>query len=490
MKGADHPWHSVPWNSIHGDSHNADAPPYPTAARYSLSRRSLTGSAVLFGPSLDGDGRLFSCSGRGEGSPHLHCLNADGATLWESEPWRKGGDALGPRACPFAPLLDSEGGVYVADEKAFWCFEAGTGTVRWRTALAPLGIHEGFPSAVFSPAGHVGGISLDGTALFLERASGEPAYAPLRLPQAVAPDAATLPPGIWQGLMDPATAAVLFPGFFGTAFPVTNSPAVSLEQGRIYLPAAGADKSSSRLLAFTESADGLELALSTAFEGRCSVTPSLSPDGETVYTGNHRGSLLAFDGRSGALRWRYQPAGTAASPTVGRDGTVYTGSTTSVDHPSCLSAIDPATGEARWCRSYDELAAARLPTRAPLTPFFEDPQPHAVINSVQTIGRDHLLVVLVLGYTFTAPGAAALTQPHLAVLATINRDDGSLLGATDLPDTSEAAVVLAEDGYVYTAHAALTSSVFYFGINPMLPEDYRTALVPAGGISALRPAMT
>ncbi len=485
MNPVTHPWERAQWNSIHGDSHNADAPPYPTAARYRQCWRQFDGAAVLFGPAIDGEGRLYSCTGRGSAHSHLHCFDDRGEVLWQSDPWR-GGDELGPRACPFAPLLDGEGAVYVADEKAFWCFSTD-GAIRWRTPLAPLGIHEGFPSAIFSPAGHVGGIALDGTALFLDRYSGKPAYAPLRLTPGAPPPPAAVPPGTWQGLMDPGTASALFPGFFGTAFPVTNSPAVTVERRHIYLPFAGERPDESRLLALRETRAGLTTAFEAVFPGRCSVTPSLSPDGATVYTGNHRGELLAFDGESGALRWRYSPAATAASPTVGRDGTVYTGSTTSTTGPSRLSAVDPEHGRARWCHSYDQIAADRLPPRQPLPPFFEDPKPRAVINSVQTLGNGHLLVVLILGYTFTAPGTAPLTQPHAAVLASINPANGQVLGVSPLPDSSEAAIVLAADGTVYTPHAALMTSIFYHGINPMLPPSHRTALAPVGGITALAP---
>ncbi|MEQ9510136.1 MAG: PQQ-binding-like beta-propeller repeat protein, partial [Alloalcanivorax xenomutans] len=363
------------------------------------------------------------------------------------------------------------------------------GSPRWRTDLQQLGIREGFASAVFSASGLVGGVSLDGIAVFLDRASGKPALPTLTLPAGLPPPAASLPPGIWQGMMDPDTAALLFPGFFGTHFPVTNSPAVDLSSGRIYITGAGNSPTQTRLYALQETAGKLAIAFTREFDGRCSVTPSLSPSGHQVYTGNHRGELLAFSGDSGRPLWRYAPAGPAASPTVGSDGTVYTGSNTVPGSPSQLSAINPETGEARWCRDYDALASELLPDRAPLLPLFTDPHPHAVINSVQTVGRDHLLVVLALGYTFTPPGAAALTQPHRVVLASINPADGELRGYTHLPDTSEAGVVLARDGSVYICHAALTSSVFYYGINPLLPPSHRTPLAPKGGVTALQPQL-
>ncbi|MEQ8516593.1 MAG: PQQ-binding-like beta-propeller repeat protein, partial [Chromatocurvus sp.] len=479
------PWLQAQWNSIHGDSRNSDCVPYPTANRYEVLWRRLEGSAILFGPTIDCDGNLYLCSGRGEGHSHLHAFTASGDLRWESTPWVNG-IGIGPRASPFAPLVEDSGAVFVADNLAFWCLERD-GTVRWRTDLQALDVREGFPSAVFSATGHVGGVSLDGTVLLLDRHSGEPIAPPLRLPPGVAPAAASLPPGIWRDSMDSDTAALLFPGFFGTHFPVTNSPAVHLETGLIYITGAGETAEQTRLYALREEPAGLAIAFTATIAGRCSVTPSLSPDGDLVYTGNHRGELLAYCAASGELRWSYSPAGPAASPTVGGDGIVYTGSNTVPGQPSQLSAIDPVTGEARWCRDYDALAADLLPERPVLEPLFADPRPRAVINSVQTIGRDHLLVVLALGYTFTAPGAAPLTQPHRVVLASIDTGDGELLGYSELPDTSEAAVVLDRNGTVYTCHAGLTSSIFYHGINPILPPSHRTELAPAGGVTALRP---
>jgi hypothetical protein len=229
------------------------------------------------------------------------------------------------------------------------------------------------------------------------------------------------------------------------------------------------------------------VVLASDFQGRCAVTPSLSNDSRIVYTGNSHGVLHAFDAGSGALLWTYSRAGPAASPSVGTDGTVYTGTNTVPGRPSELSALNGTTGEPRWIRSYDELAAEYLPDRPPLKPFFAESCPRAVVNSVQTIGASHLLVVLVLGYTFTSPGSPPMTQPHRVVLASIDPGTGALLGATELPDTSEAAVVLDVDGSVYVSHAALSSSLFYYGINPLLPGSHQTRLVPSGGVSVLKP---
>lgn len=479
------PGTGVQWNSIHGDMRNSDGFAYPTTTHYALAWRALEGAAVLFGPAVDAVGNLYVCSGRGSGTAHLHSFSSQGELRWEA-PIHEGMHTLGPRVVPFAPLLDESGAVYVADEHHFWCFD-DTGRVRWCADLAALGVRDGFASAIFSAGGLVGGLALDGTALLLERESGVPAYAPMKLPVGAAPTALETPAGLWHGMMDPATRDAIFPAFFGSGFPLTNTPAVSAQTGMIYITAAGSEAGRTRLFGIREGGRALEIGLQTGFDGYCAVTPSISNDGLTIYTGNHRGELMAFDALNGALRWSYAPAATAASPTVGPDGTVYSGCTVSVDGPSQLSAIDPDTGAAKWRRNYDALASALLPERAPLAGLFPDPQPHASINSVPSVSETHVLVVLTLGYTFSPPGRGPMTQPHRSVLASIDPASGDLLGYTELPDSSEAAVVLSASGSLYTPHAALTSSLFH-ALNSMLPQSHRTPLRPRGGFSALRPA--
>lgn len=480
------PWHQAQWNSIHRDERNSDAVAVALAPRYERQWRVLRGRALLFGPAVAQNGELYACSALGAGHSHLHAFGRDGEQRWQSAADDGSSATLGPRAAPFAPLIDATGGIYVADERAFHCFNTD-GSTRWRTALEPLGIREGFASAIFSPSGAIGGISLDGVALFLDRQSGEPSVPPLQIPAGEPPAALRAPPGIWQGLMDPDVAAALYPGFFGTGFPVTNTPAVSLRTGCIYITSAGSKAGHTRLLALADEGDRLTVRFDVTFSGACAVTPSVSPDGLTIYTGNHRGEILAFDAVSGELRWSYAPAASAASPTVADDGTVYTGSSYGPAGPSRLSAVNPSTGEARWCRDYDALAAERLPERPPLPPFFTQSRPCAAINSVPTVSDTHLLVVLTLGYAFTPPQGGAMVQPHLSILTCIDRHTGEVAGCTDLPDTSESAVVVSDDGTVYTPHAALTSSIFAHGIEPRLPESHRSLLKPSGGFSALSP---
>ena len=480
-------WGSAQWNSIHGDSRNSDAVPYPISDRYTEAWTALDGAAILFGPAISAEGRLYLCSGRGEGHSHLHALDRQGNILWESDP-QSGHENLDSRASPYAPLLGDDGAVYVGGQTKFWCFEQD-GSPRWKTDLPGLGATESFASSIFTREGHVGGVTLDGKVVLLRPEDGQPAVPVLQLPHGICPQGPPPPPGLWQnGLMDAGLIKSLYPAFFGFDYQVTNSPSVNPENGYIYISGAGERADQSVLYGLRLAGDGVEIAFTAPFEGRCATTSSISPDGEQVYAGNSNGHLHAFDANSGKRIWTYEKAGPAASPTIGFDGTVYTGTNTRKSEPSMLSALDPETGEIKWCQHYDALAAELLPSRAVLDPFFPEATPSAVINSVQTVNRDRLLVVLLLGYKFIDPSSGTvLTQPHRSVLASIDLTDGRLRGYTELRDTSEAAIVVDREGAVYVCHAALLSSVFFYGINSALPESHRTSLRPSGGLTALQP---
>jgi len=301
----------VQWNSIHGDMRNSDGFAYPTSDRYEVVSRTLEGAAILFGPAIDATGNLYVCSGRGAPHAHLHSYSPDGTLRWESAPY-DGAETLGPRVCPFAPLLDDQGRVFVADERAVWCFDS-SGQVRWQTALAPLGIHAGFPSLVLSPRGDVAGISLDGVVMLLDPESGEPSLAPFPLPTGDAPPPLSAQPALWKGMMDESTIRIMYPAFFGSGFPVTNSPAVSSSTGCIYITGAAENPGKTCLYGLSDAGSSITLQVTAEFDGFCSVTPSVSPDGTVFYTGNHRGELMAFDARDGRRLWSYSPGATAAS---------------------------------------------------------------------------------------------------------------------------------------------------------------------------------
>ncbi len=91
-------------------------------------------------------------------------------------------------------------------------------------------------------------------------------------------------------------------------------------------------------------------------------SPSLSPDGNTVYIGCNNGDLYAVNAADGTLKWTFQTGPDHAifsSPVVGRNGMIYIGST-NLDAPadSTFYAVSPE-GKQIWFNSIgDEMEAS------------------------------------------------------------------------------------------------------------------------------------
>ena len=101
---------------------------------------------------------------------------------------------------------------------------------------------------------------------------------------------------------------------------------------------------------------------------------------------------------------------------------------------------------------------------------------------------EQVWVVLTLGYAFLASGSdSSFIQPRVTVLVSVDPSNGMLLDATVVRDTNEGLIGVAEDGRLFVSHGSLLSSVFFFGVNPGLPEHLQIPGPPAGGFSVLGP---
>jgi len=191
--------------------------------------------------------------------------------------------------------------------------------------------------------------------------------------------------------------------------------------------------------------------------------------------------MTAFDTETGARVWTARGASNIAAPTVGPDGTIYSGG------GRALLALNPQDGSRKWAVNYDFVAESFL-QHIPSNDSYPTGLPIARTNSVVTVSARTLWVVLVLGYEFVMPGTGAhSTQPHIMVLASLNPASGSLLSTTRLRDTSEGVISLGSDGRVYVSHSARLSSIFYYQINPLLPDSLKIPGPPLAGISVLAP---
>ncbi len=183
------------------------------------------------------------------------------------------------------------------------------------------------------------------------------------------------------------------------------------------------------------------------------------------------------------MRWHAADIESTASPSVGPDGTIYT----SVRDYLYLAALDPVTGSVKWQWEYGDLAKKALAEQPGWKPTSDKVKTVALLDTVRTLSANQLWTVLSVGYAYEAWNGTLLIQPRLGVLIAVNPMDGSLLSSTRLRETAGGTVSLGADGALYVSHAAIVSSIFFYAVNPFLPEWLRIEGPPVAGISALRP---
>ena len=480
------------WASIHRDSRNSDFSPFVAPAANQVEWTALDGAATLTSFSIGPEGNHYIATGQGPGTSHLHAFDRDGNVLWESAPQASLAD-LDSGAISSAPLVDAAGDVYLADLNQLWAFHAD-GTVKWAADLPAS--DSPFITAIITNEGFVGGITTKGAVALFNRDDGSSAVPVFQLPAGDPPPAPPPRPGLWvNGLMDPAVIPLVEPAFFGAMVTVANTPAVHPETGRIYITAAGpldGGGGFTGLLYGLDIVDGeIEIAFASPMGGGSGTSPAISPDGTQIYAADGDGLMNAFDAQTGATLWVATGAAGAASPGVGPDGTVYSGDPA----PSAsltVVALDPDDGSTLWAQNYDALGAA-LPQLPPVPPFFPTGQPIVRFNSVVSTSAQKVWVVLTAGYEFFNPAAGtSRLQPRVTLLAALDPVDGSVISTTPLRDTNEGVVTFGSDGSIYTDHSAILSSVFFYGINPLLqgaglPAPYLAPGPPPGGVTSLGP---
>ncbi|MEQ8558238.1 MAG: PQQ-binding-like beta-propeller repeat protein [Henriciella sp.] len=475
----------VSWNGIHRDARNSDATGYEVGAYLTPAWTALEGAAILFGPAIGPENRRYVTTGRGGGLRNLHAFEPDGTPFLADHPdWKK----PGPRICTDVPLFDSDGRMFVSGEEHVWCF-GPDGNLTWVTNIAQHRAVGGFVSTIITRAGYVGGVTLHGQMVLLDPETGVFAKPLHQTPAGPVFEPVPAMPGLWHdGLMDQHLVNRIEPAFFGRGFSVTSSAAVNPTSGLIYYAAVSPSPGRSRLYAVSENAPEITIEFETDIDGICTASPSISPDGQRVYTVNGKGLLHAFDARSGALIWKRAGGNMAASPAVGLDDIVYSAGINPEDGRSCLMAVKGESGDLVWERNYDEIAGASLPVLQ-TSELFPVGAPTAVANSVPTITPNVIFMLVNLGYAFREPSSGRMMhQPHIPCLLSIDPSNGSVISRIDVRDTSEAVIVAGDDGMVHVCHAALMSSVFHFGINPHLPKAFRSPLKPVGGFSTFKAA--
>jgi outer membrane protein assembly factor BamB len=433
----------------------------------------LDGAAVLPAPVIGPEGNLYVTTGQGPGTSHLHAFNRRGELLWRSAP-QATPDDLDSAAAISAPVVGRDGTVFVGDRNQFWAFRPN-GTVKWVVPLpGPMA------SAIFTREGFVGGVTLNGKVVFYNPANGTPAVAAFDLPGGSGPAPRPVPPGLWKGgLMHQSLTDDAWQLFLGRKFEVTNTPASHPVTGRLFVPAAGMTPATGTLYGLDLKNGTVTIAFAASMGPGSGTSPAVSHDGTRVYAADGAGVLSAFDSKTGAVRWQVTQANATSSPTVGADETVYTGG-------NQLTAISGKDGIIRWSKNYNAIAAAALPVLPANPPAFLTGQPVARTNSVITATANRIVTVLALGYEYTEPvTGTTMLQPRAARLVTIAPLTGGILSSSQLRDTSEGIVSAGATGQLYVAHAGFLSSIFFFGLNQLLPPPLRMLEPPKGGFTGL-----
>ena len=469
------------WPALHRDARNSDFVPLVAPANNRVRWTALDGAMILVAPTIGPEGNIYITTGRGPGTSHLHAFNRAGNLLWESLAQVDQND-LDAYALTSSPVIDVDGDVYVGDGNQFWAFHPD-GALKWVTELPEP--DSPFLSAIITQQGFIGGITVNGKVVLYRREDGSPTVPVLDLPGGSGLAPPPIPPGLWQGgLLDPVLLERVWAVFLGFGGEVAVTPVVHPTTGRIYVVAAGATPDVGALYGIDIVDGRLEIAFQTTFAGGSGSSPAISPDGTLVCTADGNEVLIAIDAETGALRWQAGGAQSAASPGVGPDGTIYAGGGT------VLTAFNPEDGSVRWSANYDAVAASLLPQLPSVPPFLTSGDPIARVDSVVSISATRVWIVLILGYdVFIPPEKVSVLQPRRVVLMAVRPEDGSVVGSpTTVRDTSEAVITINSDGRLYLTHGALLTSIWFYGINSLLPEFLRIPGPPLAGITALEPA--
>ncbi|HMP72337.1 MAG TPA: PQQ-binding-like beta-propeller repeat protein [Kiritimatiellia bacterium] len=452
-------WYRHPWPTHHRDGSNSDRSPLVVSPDVRIQNYVLGGNAVLTAPVIDAQGRWFVTTGKNQWQGNLHAFNREGRRLWSQ-------GAMDSLAVTGTPILDEGGRLYAGDGRFLRALDPADGRIVWQATIpAPL------VTPVLLSGNRVGGITVNGDVVVVDRDTGANRAAPLRI-GGPGPEAPARFPGLWAGLMDPAIIDTVFAGLVGFDVVIANTPAVHPRGDRMFILAGNGV-----LYGLDVGGAAVSVRFATTLGEGSGTSPALSPDGGVVYAGDGAGWLYAVDGSSGAVRWRVFTGPSFASPSVDGAGRVL------VQAGSRIVVVSPV-GQVLWARDYSWLASQTLGSR-----WIDGVRVDADLQFVSalTLAANAILVQADLGFPVERPPARRLILPVQSVLLFLDLQTGLPLAApVSLPDSGGGVVSLDDAGRIYVPHGALLTSVAESVLTPG-QRAVLGLLSPVGGVTVLEP---
>ena len=455
----------------------------------------LAGSAVLTAPTMSPDGRtLYVTTGRASGNSNLHAFDLDGDLLWQSEPWQDPDQGVDPCAILSSAIVDDQGDLYVGDCNQLFAFRSD-GRLKWVVPLPAIRAGDwkaskvlpvnALTTAIFTREGDVLGVTNFGDVIVVDRETGRSRTKSMRLPGLAPPASTTLPMPdtvFAGGLIDPEIREWAWQLLFGGAMPSTNTPAIDLDSGRVFVAATSMAEGKGALYALDlvegEGRLAIEIAFATEMGPGSGSSPALSLSGDVVYVSDEAGLFYAIDARTGGHHWQVQTKSTSAAAAVGSNGDIYS-----------LQAYGPAlvaitrAGRIRWQSDLQPLVDAALPSSWLLG------DPVAIGNGNPTVVGGLVLVPVAYGYE-THLGRRIPWLVKSSLVAVDAETGKGLRDVVALADDSTGVTSVLPDGTIINSLGTVITS----GIAPLagiadwiLPGDLRL-LRSVGGIQVSRPS--
>lgn len=508
---AESPYSPGGWSTLHqGPDNRKLVSNAPTTGPY-RTWTALAGASILTAPTVSPDGRtLYVTTGQSVGHANLHAFSIDGEPLWQSEPWQDAERGVDPCAVLSSPIVDREGDVYIGDCNQLYAYHPN-GTLKWVQPLPPNWEGDWRPSktlpinalttAVFTREGDLLGVTNFGDVVVFDRATGRVLNEPKRLPGHNPPPTRLKlsRSAFGKGLLDPEIREWAWQLLMGGRMRSTNTPAVDLETGRVFVAATSRTVGKGALYALDvihhrsvagtgEWSDGVSsdfsgpevevrLAFSAPMGPGSGSSPALSIERHRVYVSDENGVLYAIDAKTGEDRGSVQTRAASAAAAVAANGDILV-----LQSSGAALAAVTRKGAIRWESDLTELTRAQLPKSGTLG------EPVALGNGNPTVVGNEVLVPVAYGYE-TKRGRR-IPWPVRSFLVAVDGETGKgLRDVVELVDDSTGITAVLPDGTILSSlGAGMTSGVAPLaGLARMLLPGDLELLAPVGGFQVSRP---